>query len=29
MDSSLSLLYENDSQVRSMEKYCGEEMSHI
>jgi hypothetical protein len=24
MDSSLALVYENDSQVRSMEKYYGE-----
>jgi hypothetical protein len=24
MDSSLTLVYENDSQVRAMEKYYGE-----
>jgi hypothetical protein len=24
MDSSLTMVYKNDSQVRSMEKYCGE-----
>jgi hypothetical protein len=24
IDSFLALVYENDSQVRSMEKYCGE-----
>jgi hypothetical protein len=24
MDSFLTLVYENDSQVRSMKKYCGE-----
>jgi hypothetical protein len=29
MDSSLALVYENDSQVRSMEKYYGEYMSYI
>jgi hypothetical protein len=29
MDSSLVLVYENNSQVRSMEKYYGELMPHM